>query len=71
MKDLEKENLRLRRAIFDRTLDTSILEEAARGNLKPRAATAVHRSVASRAAGVRAANMRVLGLSGVSTGEAD
>ena len=32
MKDLEKENLRLRRAISDLTLDKLILSEAARGN---------------------------------------
>ncbi|GAA3275963.1 hypothetical protein GCM10020258_55620 [Sphingomonas yabuuchiae] len=35
MKDLEKENLRLRRAISDLTLDKLILQEAARGNLSP------------------------------------
>jgi putative transposase len=32
MKDVEKENLRLRRAISDLTLDKLILQEAARGN---------------------------------------
>jgi putative transposase len=32
MKDLEKENLRLRRAISDLTLNKLILQEAARGN---------------------------------------
>ena len=32
MKDLEKENVRLRRAIPDLTLDKLILQEAARGN---------------------------------------
>jgi putative transposase len=32
MKDLEKENLRLRRAISDLTLDKLILQEAARGS---------------------------------------
>jgi putative transposase len=32
MKNLEKENLRLRRAISDLTLDKLILQEAARGN---------------------------------------
>ncbi len=32
MKDLEKENLQLRRAISDLTLDKLILQEAARGN---------------------------------------
>jgi hypothetical protein len=32
MKDLEKENERLRRAISDLTLDKLILQEAAKGN---------------------------------------
>jgi putative transposase len=32
MKDLEKENQRLRRAISELTLDKLILQEAARGN---------------------------------------
>ena len=32
MKDVDKENLRLRRAIFDLMLDKLILQEAARGN---------------------------------------
>jgi putative transposase len=32
MKDLEKENARLRRAISDLTLDKLILQEVARGN---------------------------------------
>jgi hypothetical protein len=32
MKDLEKESLRLRRAISDLTLDKLILQEAAKGN---------------------------------------
>ena len=43
MKDLEKENLRLRRAISDLTLDKLILQEAARGTSEPRAATAMYR----------------------------
>ena len=47
MKDLEKENLRLRRAICDLTLDKRILQEAARGNFEPRAAKAMYRSVAA------------------------
>ena len=42
MKDLEKENLRLRRAISDLTLDKLILQEAARGNFwAPRGGGAV------------------------------
>ena len=32
MKDLEKENARLRRAVSDLTLDKLILQEAAQGN---------------------------------------
>ena len=32
LKDLEKENLRLRRAVSDLTLDKLILQEAAKGN---------------------------------------
>jgi len=32
LKELEKENLRLRRAVSDLTLDKQILSEAARGN---------------------------------------
>ena len=32
LKDLEKENTRLRRAVSDLTLDKLILQEAARGN---------------------------------------
>jgi transposase-like protein len=32
MKELEKENTRLRRAVSDLTLDKLILQEAARGN---------------------------------------
>ena len=52
MKDLEKENARLRRAISDLTLDKLILQEAARGSRKacraqtiePCATTALYRS---------------------------
>jgi putative transposase len=42
MKDLEKEKLRLRRAISDLTLDKLILQEAARGTSQPRAAPTLH-----------------------------
>ena len=52
MKDLEKENARLRRVISDLTLDKLILQEAARGSRKacraqtiePCATTALYRS---------------------------
>ena len=57
MKDLEKENQRLRRAISDLTLDKLILQEAARETSEPRAATALHRSCATSASGVRATDM--------------
>ncbi len=42
MKDLEKENLRLRRAISDLTLDKLILQEATRGTSEPGAAAAMY-----------------------------
>ena len=57
IKDLDKENGRLRRAISDLTLDKLILQEAARGTSEPRAAAALYRSSAATAAGVRAADM--------------
>ena len=70
MKDLEKENLRLRRAISDLTLDKLILQEAARGNLlTPRAAPALHRPVATRAPGVRATDMPGSGPASVDAAE--
>ena len=53
MKDLEKENLRLRRAISDLTLDKLILQEAARGTSEPCAAKALHRSCTNRAGSIR------------------
>ena len=54
MKDLEKENLRLRRAISDLTLDKLILQEAARG---PCAEKALHRSCTRQAGSSRAADL--------------
>lgn len=53
MKDLEKENLRLRRAISDLTLDKLILQEAARETSEPRAAAALYQSCATSASGVQ------------------
>ncbi len=44
VKELEKENLRLRRAISDLTLDKLIFQEAARETSEPRAATTMYRS---------------------------
>ena len=44
MKDLEKENQRLRRAISDLTLDKWSCRRPPRGTSEPRAATALHRS---------------------------
>jgi putative transposase len=54
MKDLEKENLRLRRAISDLTLDKLILQEAARETSEPRTAPALHRISAGGAGCIRA-----------------
>jgi transposase-like protein len=58
MKDLEKKNARLRRAICELTLDKLILQEVARGSRKacraqttePRATTTLHRSYPQGAA---------------------
>lgn len=77
MKDLEKENQRLRRAISDLTLDKLILQEAARGSRRraqaqtsePRAATALHRSCATRASGVRATDMPGAGSASIDTAQ--
>jgi putative transposase len=65
MKELEKENARLRRAVSDLTLDKLILQEAARGSRKackaqtsePRAPQALYRSHPGHDAGVRAAGL--------------
>jgi transposase-like protein len=57
MKDLEKENERLRRAISDLALDKLILQEAARGTSEPRAAPALHRSCAKGTLGIRATDL--------------
>lgn len=57
MKDLEKENGRLRRAISDLTLDKLILRRLPGETSEPHAATALHLSCPATAAGVRAANM--------------
>lgn len=55
MKDLEKENARLRRAISDLTLDKLILQEAARETSEPRTPQALYRPHQNDDAGVRAA----------------
>ena len=57
MKDLEKENLRLRRAISDLTLDKLILQEAAKGTFEPRTSSALHRPGSGGAGRVRAAGV--------------
>ncbi len=71
MEDLEKENLRLRRAVSDLTLDKLILQDEGvsdpsggwivarmpRETSEPRAATALHRPGSQRDAGVRAAGV--------------
>jgi putative transposase len=55
MKDLEKENARLRRAISDLTLDKLILQEAAKGTSEPCTASTVHRPGSGGAGCIRAA----------------
>lgn len=57
MKDLEKENLRLRRAISDLTLDKLICRRRRGETSEPRAAAALYRSCATRASGVRATGL--------------
>jgi putative transposase len=65
MKELERENARLRRAVSDLTLDKLILQEAARGSRKtckaqtsePRAPQALHRSHQRDAGCIRAASL--------------
>jgi len=57
MKDLEKENARLRRAVSDLTLDKLILQEGPRETSEPRAPPTLYRSRAPRAGGVRAAGV--------------
>ena len=65
MTDLEKENIRLRRAVSDLTLNKLILQEAARGKRRraqaqtsePRAPQAQYRSYPGHDAVVRAADL--------------
>ena len=57
MKELEKENARLRRAVSDLTLDKLILQEASRGTSEPCAPQALYRSYPGNDAGVRAAGV--------------
>ncbi len=47
LKSLEAENTWLGRAISDLTLDKLILQEAARGNFKPRASPSLYRVCAT------------------------
>ena len=54
LKDLETENARLRKAISDLTLDKLILQEAAKGNFKPRAPACRDRARSARTPGIRA-----------------
>ena len=57
LKQLEQENSRLRRAVSDLTLDKLILQEAARGNFKPRASSRLYRANPSGHACLRAARL--------------
>ena len=52
LKELERENGRLKRAVADLTLDKLILEEAARGTSEPRAPTTLCGACTSAARGV-------------------
>jgi transposase-like protein len=68
LKELERENARLRRAVSDLTLDKLILQEAARGaedrrsqTIEPRASAPLHRSCPSGPACVRAAGVPGVG----------
>jgi len=49
MKDLERENGQLKRALAELTLDKQILKEALEGNSKPRTLGSVCRAVAAKA----------------------
>ena len=77
MKELEKENARLRRAVSDLTLDKLILQEAAKGSRrrapaqtsKPRAPQALYRSYPDDDAGVRAAGMPRAGATSIDTAQ--
>ena len=59
LKELEKENQRLQRAVADLTVDNMILKEASKGNFKPRAAEAL--CGAGPARGEREASVRGVG----------
>jgi hypothetical protein len=63
LRDLEKENARLKKAVADLTLDKQILKEALGGNTEPGAEAS---SGAARAAG--AGSFRMSGLSSSGTG---
>ena len=52
LKELERENGRLKRAVADLTLDKLILEEAAEGNSEPRGPTTLCGACTSAARGV-------------------
>src|SRR4051812_6444996 len=57
MKEVETENARLRKAIADLTLDKLILQEAARGNFKPRASARLCRAHPACADHLRASRL--------------
>ena len=61
LKELERENGRLKRVVADLTLDQLILEEAAKGNSEPRAPTTLCGACTSAARGVGEESVRVLG----------
>ena len=58
LKDLETENMRLRRAISDLTLDKLILQEVPGETSKPRASPGLHRACSPGAGCIRASRLR-------------
>jgi transposase-like protein len=77
MKELEKENARLRRAVSDLTLDKLILQEAAKGSRrrasaqtsKPRAPQALYRSYQDNDGCLRAADLPRAGATSIDTAQ--
>ena len=70
LKELEKENQRLKRAVADLTVDNMILKEASKGKLsKPRAAEALCGAGPAAARGEREASVRGVGPGSIDTTE--
>ena len=67
LKDLEKENERLRKAVSDLTLEKLILPEAASGTSEPRSPSPLHRSRHDEVRRVRAAGLPRAGAASLDT----